>query len=382
MKDILDRLQSLVENHPEQYCFAPGVSVDQISNIERKLKLNLPLSYKQFLQRFNGGFIAQPSQGEYNYIFSLEEMAVEYQYKRDFSWKLFDGRRGPYPFIPICSIINNEIFITINREETDSPIFDAWHEAFPAEWGLLYPTFKELLDDYIKCKGFIDTIGRDPRTASQFVPDFTQTRFFLAEQHFEKGLDSLCDLKYTSAVKEFCEALKSDSCEERYYFFLSRAYAGTGDYASALLAIEQALKLEPDYLQNYFQQAEVLAKMKDFGRMKKVIDRINKFFEKDEKFYCEMGRIYEITEEYQKAEYNFKSGLKIDQSNMELLLELADLYDQTNRLDEAEELLMQVLDRDKENALAHHILFSVYSKQSNTKGLEKIQPMMEKLLYD
>lgn len=186
MNNILQNLEEYIIKHPDRSFFASGVLLETIQEVEIRLRINLPDSYKLFLQKYNGGYIASQvsdkqflPEWESNYILSLEEMAIAYQEKEDVNWKLDSDYHGLYPFIPICKLPNNEILITINRDEVETPIFDAWHEAFSSEWGMLHESFKDFLKDYINKEGRIKTIAEDNDIhAKKFIPDYTSNHYY------------------------------------------------------------------------------------------------------------------------------------------------------------------------------------------------------------
>lgn len=98
---------------------------------------------------------------------------------------------------------------------------------------------------------------------------------------------------------------------------------------------------------------------------------INKFeiaFEKGlssrkrRKTYVMMGRSYEMLGEMDRAFATYSKGLKLYPKNIELMVESADLYYTSEGYDKAIDLYNQVLEKDKENYLAHLGLARSYQK--------------------
>jgi len=170
---ILDKLKLLINKGELNAQFNPPADSIMINHVERAFDITLPESYKTFLQRFNGGLIIGhkleklASEGDIDTVrwnsfnfFSLEELVSHYEDCRDKEWKVYDFK-GPYPYIPFASTPINEfiVFVNVGYGQTESPVFDAFHEEPASFWGILAPTFTEYLGYYVDSQGEPKTIG-------------------------------------------------------------------------------------------------------------------------------------------------------------------------------------------------------------------------------
>ena len=126
----------------------------------------IPPSYRQFLRRFNGGFInisASKPGDEYwdlgsarwnsNWLFGTADVLNEFTVLQD----RVDEESGILPF---CQTSGQESLVFGPAENGDEPpVLDAFHEYPSSEWGELYPNFESLLRAYISKKGKIKTIA-------------------------------------------------------------------------------------------------------------------------------------------------------------------------------------------------------------------------------
>jgi len=179
--EVIDRIEVYSEEKPNKFFFNEAAYATDILDFEVEYDISLPYFYKVFLNRINGGFISQifvpdSSQIEtasWNSInlFSLTEIEEAYSDLSLQSWKFLGPSTQVYPFIPFARTAIGEwlIFVNPGDKDIESPVFDAFHEEFPADWGSLYPDFSRFLDDYVKNEGCLKTISYNQPTAEEFL---------------------------------------------------------------------------------------------------------------------------------------------------------------------------------------------------------------------
>ena len=184
IETVLQRLKTKISQMPDNCHFSPAASEEEIKNLESVLSIDLPHSYRTFLKNFNGGFICSESIAKFIkkrndfetaawnslFIFGTTEIQEEYSKLRDMNWKLFSDLKEVYPFIPFCrtEIQEKLVFVLPLNENSESPVFDAFHEDPYSDWGILYNNFEEFLESYID--GSIKTIASaKAKTAIDFV---------------------------------------------------------------------------------------------------------------------------------------------------------------------------------------------------------------------
>ena len=114
--ETIDLLKKKIEEMPDNCFFNEPADVGEIMDFENDLEIQLPYSYKIFLNNFNGGFICGSYQAKmikedgnfedarWNsiHLFGLEETRDVYEDKGFINWKLFEEKFDVYPFIPFC----------------------------------------------------------------------------------------------------------------------------------------------------------------------------------------------------------------------------------------------------------------------------------------
>ncbi|MCF8228708.1 MAG: SMI1/KNR4 family protein [Bacteroidales bacterium] len=165
---LVDRLKQKIETNPDQCFFNAPAEWDEIESLEDDLIYVFPVSFKVFLCHFNGGFISllgpaktddiESSAWNSNYILSLQEIRSAYERIEHKFHE--DGKR----YIPFMHTSGQEYLAfrwPYDEDETESKVYDIWHETFPTEWEtqIVYDGFTDLLEDYINNNGVIQTIG-------------------------------------------------------------------------------------------------------------------------------------------------------------------------------------------------------------------------------
>ena len=162
MEETFNRLRDKIIRLGGRAFFNPPATEDRIRDVEEKLKIVFPVSVRQFYLTFNGGFFADTSWSE-------EELTDEsrfetIQWNSNHIMSLEDIKSGfgsRYPdCVPVIHTHTQEFLAVVNPlKNGESPVYDAFHEYPPNEWGVLYGNFEELLNDYIDKEGNIKTIA-------------------------------------------------------------------------------------------------------------------------------------------------------------------------------------------------------------------------------
>lgn len=185
IEKTIELLHQKVEEFPDNCYLNDFAPTMDIVDFEVDLGIKLPLSYIIFLENYNGGFICGNYQskmikehGDFEgarwnsvTLLSLDEIREIYENKSSMNWKLFDKKFDVYPFIPFCRTSIGELLVFANplNKDRESPVFDAFHEEFPNDWGMLFNDFSELLKVYIENNGNIPTTSYKKPTAIEFV---------------------------------------------------------------------------------------------------------------------------------------------------------------------------------------------------------------------
>lgn len=185
IKKTIKILDEKIEERADNCFFNECAQTMDIIDFEAEFGINLPLSYIIFLESYDGGFICGKYQAKMikendNFedakwnsttFFGLDEIREIYENKSSMNWKLFDKKYDVYPFIPFCRTSIGELIVFANplSKGRESPVFDAFHEEFPSDWGTLFANFTELLEHYLNNDGNIPTSSYEKPTALEFV---------------------------------------------------------------------------------------------------------------------------------------------------------------------------------------------------------------------
>lgn len=334
------RLEKLIETNGDCTFFNPPAQESTIDDFEKVFHVELPLSHKKFLLKYNGGTCLYQFKEEINstsnyryflgeavYFFSIEEIWEKYNYRKNRSWKFFE-ELNPYPIIPFCQCPNGELLVFVHGEKSgnNSPVFDAFHEEPASEWGILEPDFSSFLRTYIDTKGSPNLIGdydngvakdyfnknnreETPeeilvRTEIQLKKELrnnfetdTNVAFLYAEQAW-----SYFDLNQLKKAREAVNnAIKHDSDNANYYYLRSCISEKEKATDKVLNDLEKAVELEPSNSFYLSLKAQILFDMKKVDQALIACNRAIDLDAKNELAYMTRFQIYKSLGETEKA---------------------------------------------------------------------------------
>lgn len=337
--EILTELERKVKSDPEKYIFDPGTTIKEIEEFELITGIELPLSYRKFLLKFNGGFICPDyfkgniesfeklDTAKWNSItiFSLRELYAKYQDLDSWSWKLFNDWRGVYPIVPVARAENNELLVIINPlKNGESPVFDAFHEDPFYDWGILSNDFAEFLESYLNSDGRLSTISYTKETAESYIPE-TGWKFV--------PNDSFSDEDY---LKFFSIKLEMDPDDMITLCDCSRYYLDKQDFKSALFYAGKAIVSSPENDWSYYHRSLVYKKMGKFDLALKDILRVNTINPDRALYLAETSSIYIELEEYEKAKEYAEKAIEDNPTYSYAYLLMERIYIKTGDLEMAE----------------------------------------------
>jgi tetratricopeptide (TPR) repeat protein len=300
---ILSDLDKKIKEKPSKYIFYHGIAEEEITPIEFILGIELPLSYRNFLTKFNGGFICSDflaskmalnndvSTAEWNslHIFSLEEMQEEYVSMSERNWRMPLTWSGVYPIIPFARTATQELLVFTQPldENFESPVFDAFHEDPAYEWGILFNNFEEFLEQYFLLEGEVNTVSSiEAKEMADFLPgsgwkerpDEWQDPDLIMKYNFEYlklfpyNIDAFLNIaeammekkEYLSAKFYLNKALKIDPKDDYAYYVKSRILAKQKMYEEAVKAISEAIDLTDDTAFYLVMRSSYYRKMKQY----------------------------------------------------------------------------------------------------------------------
>jgi tetratricopeptide (TPR) repeat protein len=340
MKDIrktLTRLDLIIRN--EAFChFNNPVAREKIEAFEKKNGIRLPDSYKLFLEYANGGMIVnekieeiikkdndlETAKWNAHYFLSLEEMEEKYRDMESWNFGGADLSGISYPFIPFFTTDVNEylIFVSLNNEKSESPVFDAFHEETVSSWGLVAENFNEFLISYLDTLGQPGVLGDVAKGMAIDLIEFPETKEPGEESqeeiiartarrlrtvpdddwaYMERGMAYMRLGETEAALKDFNVSIGLNRRDPFYYFKRGELYHAAGKKRAALIDFDTAVKLKPDDALYLSFRAEALYNMGKYSEALKDVNLVIKKDDTDLLAYMIREDIYRALGETKKA---------------------------------------------------------------------------------
>jgi len=197
-----------------------------------------------------------------------------------------------------------------------------------------------------------------------------EAEFSLGLVYFFEGKD------YDSAIKKFLLILKKDPSDYKARYFLASAYEKKALYKSAFKEFKMIPPQSNLYGTARIHMGIILKKdrhtTKAIDLIKKAIDDVKR---KDE-LYSFLASLYEETDNLKAAEEILKEGLLFSPLSTNLHYKLGALYEKTNRTEEGIKEMEEVLKIDPDNAEA--LNFIGYSYADKEIKLDKAEKMIKR----
>jgi len=322
-------LEEKVWQGTPKYNFNARLEEGLLETYEKAYGIKLPKSYRQFMERFNGGMISEEEDSFYTdmtewepdsqkwssfYFYNLDEMIEKFRDLRLDSFLFEKAFSGNYPVIPFCRVpgyeSNGFLFLFSSKGlETESPVFWAGEDVCGqiAEnfhdfvgWLLEYdgfPPIEKVLhthscldfkrDNEIEKIAVGETFEEEMERHAAYLtinPDDKWTHCERGNSYAYKGL-------YQEALEDFNKAIELDPEEAFFYHCRGDLQLHHGSVRKALIDLDIAVKLEPDKKMFLAGRAEALDKL---GRYKKALADCNKVLTDDPHFYLALSTRYDI----------------------------------------------------------------------------------------
>jgi tetratricopeptide (TPR) repeat protein len=174
MSELFSNIKLLEHNLIKQfprYNFNRYIDIEEIETLEKALSIKFPPSYRQFLNKYNGGMILEfdptyyidmtewepdnPKNSSYYFhtIYELKDEYSDFKYANGMFSEDFDG---VFPLIPICTTPNQQIILLVSQKEleVESPVFIATDPDDMNTYIQIAESFNAFLGKYIKHNGF------------------------------------------------------------------------------------------------------------------------------------------------------------------------------------------------------------------------------------
>ncbi len=317
----IKKLKEKEENKTPKFNFNAGIARDKIELLEKAFGVILPESYRQFLEKYNGGMILEEEDSYYDdmtdwepdgpkyssfYFYSLAELQAKYIEVKRIDWLLDGSIKGNYPFIPICSTPKQELIFVISQKglKNESPVFIGRDDSDNFACTKIAPDFNTFLGYYIKGDGFPALLPDDAEPDWQTfidknsILDIANTEEADKEiierntahlqlfpesgwSYNERGI-SYRDLGQRQlALEDFNKSIEINNKQPFSYYCRGAMILEFGSKRKALIDLDIAVKLDPRSKLFITGRADAFHKL---GKLDKALTDCNKVLSEDDRY--------------------------------------------------------------------------------------------------
>ncbi len=209
-------------------------------------------------------------------------------------------------------------------------------------------------EDYTESKNFEFAIDEFTKAVA-LDPDFTKAFVERGKLYDKAGNNE-------AAIEDFSKATVFEPKNEDLFYYLGKCYNKVGKYNQALGALNKATNLAKRELLPYQEKILTLLALEKFERALEVVDTALVIKDNSLNNYYK-GVISVKLEEFDNAEKFFNKSITKSRYFIAARLDLADLYRNQGKLDNAMIQCNYVLNLDKKNIKAYYIRSDLYVKQ-------------------
>ncbi|NOX84851.1 MAG: hypothetical protein GXO86_02625 [Chlorobi bacterium] len=338
INEIIGKLSDALDKEYLKGYFGIPDSTEKIELFETAFGVKLPVSFKTFLRHFDGGFIpdgkaagliasGEFEEAEWNSFrfLSIDKIINDYERLYLDDWKLADGFKGFYPYIPFGMTADGEklVFVDNSLQETESKVFLALHDSPASGWFVVADNFTELLINFyntggdpglldcdtkataenaLKLLGSREEEKEDPREIIKRTTAYLELFPDNPVKYTIRG-DAYGELKqYKNAQADFNKSLDLDPKMALAYYCRGSLLLSLNRARQALIDLDSAHQLEPGDAYYLNGRAEAFFALK---KMKKALADCNRAIEIDNRYfsaYYLRRKIYTTLGETEKAE--------------------------------------------------------------------------------
>ncbi|MDA0986228.1 MAG: tetratricopeptide repeat protein [Bacteroidetes bacterium] len=178
------------------------------------------------------------------------------------------------------------------------------------------------------------------------------------------------------AKQMLLKAIEKDSTQKDYFLMLGEVHLALNETDSALIQFQNVIKIDPENLQSMVGILSLTEKTKPLIAIemcKKIINQIG--FERE--IYTQLATLYINLEKYEEATEIFSELLKRDENNKPLLQVYIDMLIRSQKYDKATEKLKKIVTNNPDDVEALAVLADVYLKQNKW---DEVVPILEQII--
>ncbi len=191
-----------------------------------------------------------------------------------------------------------------------------------------------------------------------------------ALQHFIDG--SILETKgdYASAILEFQDALKLDSSSGVFYA-LAKNYSMINKIPLAIQNAKRAIELSPEKVEYYDLLADIFYTAHQFDSSATELEKVIELDPSQVNAYYKLARIYESSKPLKAIEI-YNKLTDIIGPEWSVLIRVAELQENLGNLDEASEAIEELLTIDPSNTAVQKLLSEIYTRENKYDEAIKI----------
>ena len=217
---------------------------------------------------------------------------------------------------------------------------------------------QRLIDIYIETDEY-DRVATIAGDILDYEPENNHVRRSLGFAYYKQEM-------FESAANEFYIALRHDSSDTYSAFFLARIYFEKADYDKALIELDRALNISPDFIELWIYSGFVALEKEQYDAARHAFTEAAYRGGDLAQIYYLLGAIAETQENDVEAYSYYKKALVENRSNLSALQALANLTSRLGRDDETFRIFQQILNVDTANAVALNYVGYTYAERNDS----------------
>ena len=190
---------------------------------------------------------------------------------------------------------------------------------------------------------------------------------------------------FNNAVSCFTKALQLDSNNTRaiknlasIYLTLARNHKGNNDHKNASVMYKNALRLDKKNTQTWTEYGVMLSEVQDFQSAINVFKRVAKLLPKQAASYSNLGVAYQKSGNIAFAAEPYKKAVELEPHNVDYILNHVHVLIVYGEFDKAEKLLAPVLKKNPDNERALVELLKIYTNTNRQdEAIEIVTPFIQ-----
>ena len=319
------KLEEKLKTMPPKYNFNRYLDMNYIEDVEKAYGINLPESYKQFLNKFNGGMILEEEESFYIdmldwepdgpkwssfYLFTLDELIDEYRDLNLDNWLTDEAVDGIYPIIPICRTPKQELLFVISQKglTKESPVFASYNESGKYSCTKIATDFNCFLGFYLNSEGFPALLPADEEIS---FDDFVEKN-----KVFEIAKTRETNLEVINRINYHLKLFPNNAWD---YLERGNAYMYDGQRENALEDINKAIEINPEEAYFIYSRGDLILKYGSSRRALIDLDIAVKMKPNDNVYLSTRAKAFYKLENYEKALSDCNKVLEEDNNNFSAL---------------------------------------------------------------